>query len=338
MKPDARLISIKDNKSQVVHLLNDLVLLPRLKALEWANITKQTPNMKVGYPGQHLASLVTGMPGTRTGARGHDLVDGSEAKSCSRVDQLDKCNDCDAKVMRIEETCPECGSTNIKRNNDSKWLFTIRSGRDLEVLTKEVPRVVLALADYPSFDSGDFETLRFAVYEIWPQYARHSSFTALMKGYYESIYQGHKEKDAAKTPAPKNFWPWSFQFYKCNPVQVFQATVKYANTKPQITVDVFVDPAADRATLTPLAMPSELLTADELALAVQKGATEEIKRCLAPRASLDEVRRIAFGPSSSKEMKKLFPLLPYLSEALRESLSLRDTDRPISFTKEYRRR
>lgn len=168
MKPDPKLISINDNKNKILKLLDDLVLQPRLRALEWAKVTKQTPNMKIGYPGQHLASLVTGMIGTRTGARGHDLVDGSETKSCSRVDQLDKCNACGAKVMRFETTCPDCKSPSIKRNDDSKWLFTIRSERDLKVLTEEVPRIVLALADYPHFDAGDFETLRFSIYDLNP--------------------------------------------------------------------------------------------------------------------------------------------------------------------------
>jgi hypothetical protein len=49
-------------------LIRELVLEPRLNALEWSKITKQTPNMKIGYPGQHLASLITGVQGVRTGA------------------------------------------------------------------------------------------------------------------------------------------------------------------------------------------------------------------------------------------------------------------------------
>lgn len=338
MKPNAKLISITDNRAKILQLLDDLVLQPRLKALDWAKVTKQTPNMKIGYPGQHLASLVTGIIGTRTGARGHDLVDGSETKSCSRVDQLDKCNACGAKVMRFETSCPDCDSPSIKRNNDSKWLFTIRSERDLEVLVKEVPRVVLALADYPNFDSGDFETLRFAIYEIWPQETRHASFPLLMKGYYESIYQGHKQVDSGKTPAPKNFWPNSYQFYKCNPVQTFSATVTKANSAPKVTIDHFVEPAADRAALVPLAMPTELLSIEELLFAISVAKKAELVRCLAPDAKIEELQKIAAAPRANKDFKKLCQLLPTLNEALRAPLSLRDTDRPVSFTKEYRRR
>jgi len=127
MTPKIELITIKDNQNKIKQLLEQLVLLPRLKALEWSHITKQTPNMKIGYPGQHLASLITGMEGSRTGARGDDLKDGTEVKSCSRVDQLDSCMECGTKVLRIETVCHSCGSSRLKRMDDSKWLFSIKS-------------------------------------------------------------------------------------------------------------------------------------------------------------------------------------------------------------------
>ena len=69
--------------------------------IKWSSITNQTPNLKIGYPGQHLASLITGISGTGTGARGDDIADGSEVKSCSRVDQVDKCENCKSNVMRM---------------------------------------------------------------------------------------------------------------------------------------------------------------------------------------------------------------------------------------------
>lgn len=96
MQPNTSLITIDRNLEKIEQLLNELVLQPRINALKWSEITKQTPSIKVGYPGQHLASLITGIPGDRTGARGHDLIDGSEVKSCSRIDQLDKCSNCTA--------------------------------------------------------------------------------------------------------------------------------------------------------------------------------------------------------------------------------------------------
>lgn len=104
MQPDITHITLRNNLVQIKSMLIELVLRPRRDLLKWASVTKQTPNIKIGYPGQHLASLVTGVEGTRTGARGHDLRDMSEVKSCSRVDQLDKCKSCKAAVARIEPT------------------------------------------------------------------------------------------------------------------------------------------------------------------------------------------------------------------------------------------
>ena len=61
MQPKADLVTLTNNKEQIEKLLFELVLNPRIKAIEWSKITKQTPNIKIGYPGQHLASLITGM-------------------------------------------------------------------------------------------------------------------------------------------------------------------------------------------------------------------------------------------------------------------------------------
>jgi len=239
MKPNAELISLRDNKQQIEQLLYELVLSPRVRAIQWSRITKQTPNVKIGYPGQHLASLITGMVGERTGARGHDLTDGSEVKSCSRIDQLDKCKSCGAAVARLEELCSECGSPDIKRNNDSKWLFTIRSEDDLDTLLHKVGRVVLVLGDYPNFDAGDFNTLRFQAFEIWPEHPRNSRFGEIMTNYYTKIYLEHKKSDANKTPAPKNFWPDQYQFYVCNPMRTFLCVVENANEEPRLEIRVF---------------------------------------------------------------------------------------------------
>lgn len=65
----------------------------------WAEITNQTPAAKIGYIGQHLASLITGVKGTGSGARGDDLADKTEVKSCNKTDQADKCKNCGARVV-----------------------------------------------------------------------------------------------------------------------------------------------------------------------------------------------------------------------------------------------
>ena len=236
-----------------------LILRPRRDLVKWAEVMKQTPNIKLGYPGQHLASLVTGVKGERTGARGHDLGDGSEVKSCSRVDQLDKCKECKAAVARIEETCPQCGSKEIKRNNDSKWLIGIRNKDELQFLLDKVPRVVLIISDYPNYDDGDWETLRFQVFEIWPSHIRHQNFRSLIQNYYSNIYLPHIEKNPNKTPAPKNLWPYSFQFYMCNPVQTFHCIVRDALKRPTFDKIKYVNPNTDRSRITPVPMPMSIL-------------------------------------------------------------------------------
>ena len=133
MQPDVKKIVIKDNLRLIYDFLSEVILAPRTTMIKWARITNQTPNLKIGYPGQHLASLITGMQGTATGARGEDIGDGTEVKSCSRIDQVDKCKVCSSRVMRNQASCPQCGSTDIKHNDDSKWLNAIRSEKELDM-------------------------------------------------------------------------------------------------------------------------------------------------------------------------------------------------------------
>ncbi|MCT7949885.1 MamI family restriction endonuclease [Ancylothrix sp. C2] len=264
MRPNLNLITIDDNLNKIKQLLSELVIQPRINAVKWSKITKQTPNLKVGYPGQHLASLITGVPGTRTGARGKDLADGSEVKSCSRIDQLDKCNSCKSPVARLEVACPECGSIKIKRNNDSKWLFTIRSERDLNELIKEIERVILVIADYPNFEDQDYDTLRIQSFEIWPTSDRHTRFRELMYNYYNHIYLTAKRKKPEQTPAPKNFWPYSYQFYICNPILTFSCLVHRAISEtPSLEILKYVKPDEDRSFLDSVAMPTNLLNQPE---------------------------------------------------------------------------
>ncbi len=327
MQPKDKLVTLKNNKAQIEKLLFELVLNPRLKAIEWSKITKQTPNIKIGYPGQHLASLITGMAGEKTGARGNDLTDGSEVKSCSRIDQLDKCNSCGAGVARLEDECAECGSKDIKRNNDSKWLFTIRTEEDLTTLLKRVGRVVLVLGDYPEFDSGNFETLRFQAFEIWPEHARNRRFGEIMTNYYNKIYLEHKKKDPNKTPAPKNFWPDQYQFYLCNPIRTFLCEVKNANTDPKLDILEYVEPAVSRENLPSLPMPKDVLKKDELTF-LESAPIEELLASL-PK---DVV------PAANASPKELISQMTHISEPLRNRLELRDTDKISTSKSEYKRK
>lgn len=332
MQPNKKLVKIEDNIAQIKLLLSELVLQPRRNAIKWSVITKQTPNIKIGYPGQHLASLITGMFGERTGARGNDLADGSEVKSCSRIDQLDLCKDCKSPVARSEINCSSCNSTNILRKDDSKWLFSIKNENDLSVLTKKVKRVLLIMGDYPNFAKGDFNTLRFQAFEIWTNSPRNYRFKEIMTNYYNNIYLAHKQKNVEKTPAPKNFWPYSYQFYICNPIQVFNCIVKDANSKPKIEILHYVEPKQDRSKLSSVIMPTVILSDLEIELILKNSKNTEIARMIKPefKPKLSKIKNL-----SIKEKREA---LVGIDEILRSHLPLRDTDKISSAKNQYSRR
>ena len=329
-KPDPRFVTIKNNQELILQMISELVLEPRLNAIKWSKITKQTPNIKIGYPGQHLASLITGMDGERTGARGNDLIDGSEVKSCSRIDQLDLCKTCGHSVARLEETCSSCGSEKIERKNDSKWLISVRNEDDLEVLLNQVGRVLLMLGDYPNFDEGDFETLRIQAFEIWPREERHHRFSEIMTNYYRKIYLAHRKNSPTKTPAPKNFWPYSYQFYICNPVKVFSCIITKANTAPQIIIEHYSEPAQDRSKIASEPMPSAILTDVEIQNLVQKLNQDEAQEITSLKIDLKELKA-----KQGAELKSLIPLIP---EKYKAYLELRDTDKISVAKNKYSRR
>lgn len=264
MQPQLRFIRINNGIDLVPQLLSDLFIQPRIKAIEWSRTTFQTPNMNVGYPGQHLVSLVTGVPGERSGARGNDLMDGSEIKSCSFVDQVDKCKECSSSVLRTEETCPECESINIDRKKDSKWIFAIRSEFDLNQLTSNIDRIVLILADYPNYSTGNYDDIRFEIFEIWPNSERCIRFVQLMESYY---YDNYLVKiNQGRSPSPKNFHPHSYAFYMCNPIKTFSAIVSSSLTNPTIMLNEYIPAQDDRESYNSLSMPKSILKRSELEL------------------------------------------------------------------------
>ena len=264
MQPDASKISIDDNLAKIKLFLREVILEPRRKMHKWSIITNQTPNLKIGYPGQHLASLILGMKGTGTGARGDDIVDGTEVKSCSRIDQLDKCKKCNGNVLRSQKNCPTCGSSEIKRNDDSKWLIAIRSESELEMYLRRIPRMLLIISDYPGFDYNDFSSMRIRAYEIWNQSSRAAGFRNILTHYFNNIFLEHIKKNPKATPAPYNFWPDSFAFYMCNPIKIFESTITDIDgDDPGISITHYIEPNRDRSSLASESMPSSLLVEEE---------------------------------------------------------------------------
>lgn len=314
MKVESRFITIPTSNDDITKILYDLFIIPRQKAIYWSKKTSQTPNLKIGYPGQHLVSLITGIEGEKSGARGNDLLDGSEIKSCSRIDQMDKCKECNNPVLRIESHCSKCNSTKINRMRDSKWLFTIRSESDLAVFKNEVKRVILVLGDYPNFEENDFETLNIQMFEIWCQSERSYLFYQILENYYYNIYLEHKQKNPNKTPAPKNFWPDSYQFYLCNPIKTFSATIYNSTTNPSINIDLFITPEADRSLLKSMDLPVSKLNKLEIQNLIDTIPTDILKSNLPINSPLH----------SSDNNEVIMKECIYLNEESKKYLKLRE--------------
>lgn len=106
--------------------------------------------------------------------------------------------------------------------------------------------------------------MQFTAYEIWPKNQRCGRFRELIQRYFTNIYLSHIRTNPNKTPAPKNFWPYSYQFYLCNPIKTFQATAFDVNNSPRIEIDYYLAPESDREMLTSESMPSKLLNQIEV--------------------------------------------------------------------------
>lgn len=317
MTPDANKITIFDNLQQISQFIDEIIVAPKRSLKKWATITNQTPAAKIGYVGQHLASLITGVPGTGSGARGDDLADGSEVKSCNKIDQADKCKDCGARVMRFEKTCPTCGSSKINRKDDSKWLFSIRDEHELNQYLN-MDRVVLILMDYPGFKQHDYKDMRITCYEIYPKEERMKVFGELITNHYYNIYLP-KLTNNGKTN-PMNLHPTLIQFYKCNPIKTFSCIIKDIDTNPiiQIDDDAYIGPFTVRdSTLKPIPMPSTLLTKKEWGILLNLADYDtEILPLLTKKMSKEQLKHV--------ECSQWPEYLPYLDEKLRNYIPLRD--------------
>lgn len=185
-------------------LINDLYIELRRKINSWAGITHQTAQARMGYVGQHLVSIATGFPGGKSGARGKDLVisntEHAEIKTCYRVDQLGKCNDCGAVLASIEAACSVCASENLKRNDDSKWLISIRHDQEFDKIL-EPKFYYLVLFDYTDLANPD--TIRASIWEVD---SLSPGFAYALVDYYLNI----RSKSTSK--APFNLWPFQLKF------------------------------------------------------------------------------------------------------------------------------
>jgi len=202
-------------------VIRDLYLKLRIELFNWATVTFQTPQPRMGYIGQHLTSVVTGFPGGRSGARGKDLIlpDGkfAEIKTCYRIDQLGSCAVCHELVASIELACPVCGSSNIVRKQDSKWLISPKHEADMHVLFDPAAYYLVLF---------DFEDLRHPTVinaRIWIVDPRHPGFAYCLVDYYFNI------KAKSISGAPFNLWPFQLKFQLMEPTLIYHARIDADN-------------------------------------------------------------------------------------------------------------
>lgn len=202
-------------------LIKELFLDLRSSVNEWSKITQQTPQARMGYVGQHLTSMVTGYPGGKSGARGYDIVlpDGyGEIKTCYRVDQLGACNDCGAVVSAMERECSDCGSSNIKRKDDSKWLIALRNDKEF---LEAIEPIIYYLAIFEFEDLNDPSNIVASIYSVDPLAP---GFALCMADYFLNIRANSSSK------APFNLWPYLPKFYLMKPLLIYKSIIKADNT------------------------------------------------------------------------------------------------------------
>lgn len=229
-------VQLADIKSSE-KLIFDLYIDIRKRINEWAAITHQTAQVRMAYVGQHLTSVVTGFPGGKSGARGYDLVlpnnKYAEIKTCYRVDQLGRCNSCDINIASIERECPRCGSKDIKRKDDSKWLIGIRHDEEFaQILEPQTYYFVL----FEFVDLQSPNTIRSSIWEVDPKLP---GFAYCMVDYRLNI-QSH-----SKSKAAFNLWPYRLKFSLMNPMLIYRSTI--STMDDSINTEIF--PGRDQARL-----------------------------------------------------------------------------------------
>lgn len=204
-------------------LIKELYIDLRKNVNKWSKITNQTPQARMGYIGQHLVSIVTGYPGGKSGARGHDLIindskdniEFAEIKTCYRVDQLGKCNHCQNPVSSLEKICSFCGSQDIKRMNDSKWLITILNPAHL-ITTFEPKYYYFVLFEFEDTNNVKNNTINAT---IWRVDTKSPGFYLCMLDYYYNI------RSKSKSAAPFNMWPHMLKFHLTKPVKIYESKI-----------------------------------------------------------------------------------------------------------------
>ena len=312
--------NIENSEDMVEKCLRELFIEPRKNLYRWSQITEQTLQVKLAYPGEHLASVITGVEGEGTAARGDDLSDGTEIKSCSRADQLDECNNCGEGILKWQEECPECGSEDIEVKTDSHWIFSITNKREVELYLDEVPRLILILFD--RVEEGEVLRVR-----AWQVNTDQSYYRAFVKDYYENNYL--KKKEEGKSPAPLNLHPEKYDFYMMEPHLIFKSTMDVEEDEVSIDFWDLDNPRKER-------MPTDYVTLDQLRNLFTEEELKERIMELPQEERLDYLNSNDRSKVNKLQKKDYQELFPYIPEEKRGELTMKDKTLR-SYNEEYRR-
>ncbi|MEM3227125.1 MAG: MamI family restriction endonuclease [Conexivisphaerales archaeon] len=211
--------TFKTSEDLIKECITDLFLTPKALIDKWSKITNQTSQVRIAYPGQHIASVITGIKGKGTAARGDDLSDGSEVKTCSRVDQLSECSNCGAKVLIWQKECPICKSRNFNIKTDSHWIFPITTEDELNLLLNKVPRIILLLFDKEN------PTINIVRLRTWIIEPKNDYVREFFSDYFYNNFQ-KKSREGGK-PAPCNLHPLKYDFYLMEPKLIFHSEIDF---------------------------------------------------------------------------------------------------------------
>lgn len=282
---------LETSEELVKECIRDLYLDPRNMIRKWSQITNQTCQIRMAYPGQHLASLITGIKGVGTAARGDDLSDGSEVKSCSRADQLSECNSCGAKVLVWQKECPICKSKNINIKTDSHWIFSIKSDDELNLLLNKLPRIIAILFDKESTETDNIR-LRTWVIDVNNKY--------VIDFFNDYFHNNYLKK---QSPAPCNLHPLQFDFYMMEPKLIFHCDINIDERSVDIKYWDVENPMTEAMPIRIL-KPNEIIEAfkEEIANGISFRQIKEKFQSVPP----EKIRRIPMRIKVLKTYKKKY--------------------------------
>jgi len=120
--------------------------------------------------------------------------------------------------------CPECGSENLQRNEDSKWLIGIRHDEEFaSILDPKYYYLVL-------FEFTDLTTPDTIQSSIWQLESNVPGFAYCMIDYYKNI------RSASKSKAPFNLWPYQLKFDVMHPYLIYRSHI---TQKDEIVTEIF---------------------------------------------------------------------------------------------------